>query len=305
MDVSRLRTLRELSLRKTMAAVAEALLLSPSAISQQLSQLEGEAGVQLIDRRGRGVTLTPAGERLAEHAERIMRVLEEAKTDMAELKRVVAGEIRVAAFPSIAGVLIPGTMRALQDTHPRLRVTFEELEPTDGLAALRAWQADVALVDDLTLSTTTLENSVDMIHLTDDLLYVLLPPTHPLADRDDVSVEMLREDRWAFDTASSAYAEMITRTCTTAGFEPIVNAKCNSFQVVVELVRVGCSISILPGYRIRGGHRGVRVLKVVPEIRRKIFAAVRRGERRNPAIAAFLGQIEGDARALGAGLDRP
>ena len=81
MDFARLRTLRELSLRKTMAAVAEALLISPSAVSQQIAQLEDETGVELVERRGRGVRLTPAGQRLADHAGRVIGVLEEAKTD--------------------------------------------------------------------------------------------------------------------------------------------------------------------------------------------------------------------------------
>ncbi|RVH76220.1 helix-turn-helix domain-containing protein, partial [Sinorhizobium medicae] len=71
MDLSRLRALRELSIRKTMAAVAEALYVSPSAVSQQIALLEQEVGIDLIERRGRGVELTPAGKQLVERAERI------------------------------------------------------------------------------------------------------------------------------------------------------------------------------------------------------------------------------------------
>ena len=78
MDVARLRTLRELALRQTMAAVAEALRVSPSAVSQQIAQLETEAGLQLIERRGRRVRLTQAGQRLVSHAERVIAALEEA-----------------------------------------------------------------------------------------------------------------------------------------------------------------------------------------------------------------------------------
>ncbi len=274
-------------------------MLSPSAISQQLSQLEGEAGVQLINRRGRGVTLTPAGERLALHAERVMQVLGEAKAELAEFKRVVAGELRVAAFPSVAALLIPNTLRAMGEKYPLLQVTFEELEPTAGLSALRAWQADVAVIDDLTLTKNNPEAVVEMVQITEDSLYVLLPTNHPLVALEHVPIEALRGERWAFDTASSAYADLIVNRCRAAGFEPLVNAKSNSFQIVEGLVRMGCSVSILPGFRIRGRHGGICVRKVVPEIRRKIFAAYRRGERRNPAIAAIVSQLEADASRLG------
>ncbi len=183
MDFARLRTLRELSLRKTMAAVAEALLISPSAVSQQIAQLEDETGVELVERRGRGVRLTPAGQRLADHAGRVIGVLEEAKTDLAELKKTVAGELRVSAFPSVAASLIPPTIRAMSARFPDLVTIFEELEPDDSLAALRAWQTDVAIVDDLTTSASLSETQVEMLHLLDDHLHVLLPRDHPLAER--------------------------------------------------------------------------------------------------------------------------
>lgn len=280
-----------------MAAVAEALRLSPSAISQQLTLLEAEAGVQLIDRRGRGVTLTPAGERLVLHAERIVSVLEEAKTDLAELRRVVVGDLRVAAFPSIASVLIPETMRDMQKSYPRLAVILEEMEPANGLAALRAWQADVALVDDLTIPAELAESTTETLYLTTDLLYAILPLSHPLSEREDISLMDLSGEQWAFDTASSTYAEVIIKSCRMAGFEPSVNAKCNSFGLVLSLVQNGCSVSILPGFRIRE-HSDICIRKVVPEVRRRIFVAYRRGERRNPAIAAFIAQLQANAGKL-------
>ena len=107
MDIARLRALRELSTRQTMAAVAEALFLTPSAVSQQIAQLEEEAGVPLTERQGRGVRLTPAGEVLVTHAERILMVLDEARADLADIKREIAGVLRVAAFPTVAAALLP------------------------------------------------------------------------------------------------------------------------------------------------------------------------------------------------------
>ena len=101
MDITRLRTLRELARCRTMAAAAESLHLTPSAVSQQVSQLEREADMALIERRGRGVVLTPAGERLVAHAERILMVLDEARSELALLRGEIAGELRVAAFLSL------------------------------------------------------------------------------------------------------------------------------------------------------------------------------------------------------------
>lgn len=298
MDFVRLRTLRELHLRKTMAAVADALFLSPSAVSQQITALEHEVGANLIERRGRGVVLTPVGESLVRHADRILAAVEEAKTDIAELKSVVAGELRIAAFPSVAAVLIPPVMRSLEKEHPRLAILLDELEPALGMAALRAWQADVALIDDLTLAQDPPGENVETVELYEDRLFAVLPPEHRLAQAAEVGILDLSEERWAIDTGSSSYGSVLIRACQKAGFEPLINGRCNSYAVVSSLIRSGCSIAVLPGLRVKFYDSGLVVKALVPEIRRKIFVACRRGERRNPAIAVFVDSLLHEAGAF-------
>ncbi len=298
MDFIRLRTLRELQQRKTMAAVADALFLSPSAISQQITALEEDVGISLIERRGRGVVLTPAGENLVQHAGRILGIIEEAKTDIAELKRVVAGELRLAAFPSAAAILVPPAMGILWELHPRLDIVLEELEPALGMAALRAWQADVAIIDDLTLAQDPPGENVETLEIYEDLLFVLLPKDHALASRDELRLTDLRDERWAIDTGINSYGNVLVRACQAAGFEPMVNGKCNSFAVVSSLISSRCSIAILPGLRVAFYRTDLAVCRLVPEIRRKIFIAFRRGELRNPAIKALVDEIRKQADAL-------
>lgn len=299
MDLARLRTLRELSLRKTMASVAEALLISPSAVSQQIALLEDEAGVELIERRGRGVRLTPAGQCLVEHAGRVIGILEEAKTDLAVLKKTVAGELRVAAFPSVAASLIPPTIRALSKRFPDLMAMFEELEPVDSLAALRAWQTDVAIVDDLTTSAGLAEAQVETLHLLDDQLRVLLPPDHRLADQGHVSLQDLATERWALDTTSATYSDVIVAACRQVGFEPIINGRCHSFEVVRAMVEAGCSVSINPGLRGRDYIGKLLLKEIRPTITRRIFVTFRSGELRNPAVAGFVEELRSVVAAMG------
>ena len=126
MDLARLRTLRELAARNTMAAVAEASRLSSSAVSQQIAQLEIEAGLPLIERRGRGVRLTAAGERLCFHADHIVAILEEARTDLAELKNQIGGEVRIASEPgkgTTVRLYLPRSSR-LSERPPRQQLGY-------------------------------------------------------------------------------------------------------------------------------------------------------------------------------------
>lgn len=295
MDLARLRALRELSFRKTMAAVAEALHVSPSAVSQQIALLEAEVGIPLVERHGRGVHLTQAGQRLAERAERIFSEVESARADIAELRKVITGEIRVAAFPSVAAALIPGTVHELSRLHPQLTVQFDEMEPAESLAALRSWQADVAIIDDLNVPPGALDPNVETIPLMQDVFNVMVSKKHRLAERPTVTLAELRDERWAIDTASSTYTRMLSAACQAAGFNPQIVARCRGFEVTIALIREGCGISMLPGLRASHDLDDVWVCKLVPEIRRSISLAFRRGEKRNPALRAFVAQIRSRA----------
>jgi DNA-binding transcriptional LysR family regulator len=296
MDVGRLRALRELSIHKTMAAVAEILYVSPPAVSQQIALLEEEFGTKLVERRGRGVVLTLAGQKLVKRTERILAEIESARADIDELKKVVSGELRAAAFPSVAAALIPGVLSKLLAVHPNLVVQFDEMEPAESLAALRSYQVDVAIIDDLNVPPDAIDPNIETTQLTKDVFNVMVSRDHRLAERATVALHELERERWAIDTASPAYTQMLTDACQAAGFTPNIVARCKGFEVTIALIREGYGISMLPGLRASHDLEDVWVCKIVPEIRRKISLAYRKGEKRRPALRAFLTQMVANAR---------
>ncbi|WP_279613385.1 LysR family transcriptional regulator [Burkholderia sp. BCC0405] len=298
LDVGRLRALLELARCGTMAAAADALFLTPSAVSQQIAQLEDEAGVKLTERAGRGVRLTPAGHALAGHAERVMVVLDEARSELAGLRREIAGEVRVAAFPSIASIVLPDTVKALRLTFPRLEITLEELEPIDAIAALRSWRADVALIDDLSIAAGDSRGSVEIVSLAEDVLYVALAADHRLSTRSSLTIADLRDETWAMESTWSTFGSVVTDLCRRAGYEPRINARCHGSEMVEAMVAAGCSVSIAPGLRVLRSPAGVAWVKLRPEVRRKIYVAYRRGERNHPTIKEFVAEIVRTASRL-------
>jgi DNA-binding transcriptional LysR family regulator len=112
-DPRRLRVLQTVAAHGSVAAAADALHLSPPAVSQQLLALERETGASLIDRSGRQVALTAAGRLLAAHGERIAAQLRQAERDLAELTGQAAGPVRIAAFQTVMAPLIAPALRAL------------------------------------------------------------------------------------------------------------------------------------------------------------------------------------------------
>src|SRR6266487_2836245 len=145
LDVRRLRILREVAERGTITAAAESLGFTPSAISQQLSALERESGTALLERVGRRVRLTDAGQVLVGHTGPVLAALEEARAALEQSRDAIAGELRVAASGSVARALVIPVAAAITAARPRLRVTVLEHETDDGLRELRLGRLDVVV----------------------------------------------------------------------------------------------------------------------------------------------------------------
>src|SRR5690242_5086362 len=149
LDIRRLRMLHEFAARGSIARTADALGYTPSAVSQQLAALEREAGTALLDRTARSAGLTDAGRRLAQHAERILAMVEEAEADLSAHAAEPSGRVVVTAFPSAAVAFAPALARSLR-AHPRLALLLRQSSPPDGLQLVRSGEVEVAIVDDWT-----------------------------------------------------------------------------------------------------------------------------------------------------------
>src|SRR3954452_10059789 len=148
LDLRRLSLLHELEERGTIAAVADALRFTPSAVSQQIAVLERETGVTLIERSGRSVRLTDPGLVLAGHGRALLDRAALAEADLAAATGEVAGRGRIAAFQSVAMAIAIPAMEALRRTAPRLRCELVEAEPEQALPALRQAEVDLVLGDE-------------------------------------------------------------------------------------------------------------------------------------------------------------
>lgn len=275
-----------------MTAVAEVLHLTPSAVSQQISQLEQEVGLALTERRGRGVKLTHAGDVLVTHIERVLTVLDEAKSELARIREQITGSLRIAAFATAASALLPPVIQSLRKSNPLLEITLVEMEPAEGLAALGSWGADLAIVDDLTVRLARMEKTVEQVSLIDDELRVVLACSHPLATKTSITLGELKDEEWALDSATSFYGEFVLDLCRRAGYAPRVNAECQGSEIIAAMVASGCSISIIPGLRLDQMAPNLAAVPLRPVVKRKISVAFRHGERMHPAIQLCVNRLK-------------
>ncbi|NDU74280.1 LysR family transcriptional regulator [Actinomadura sp. DSM 109109] len=283
LDLHRLRLLRELKHRGTLAAVAEALSYSPSSISQQLSVLEREAGVPLLEPVGRRVRLTAQAEILVAHTEAVLERLERAEADLAASLHGITGVLRVAAFQTAALALVPDALSTLRDAHPRLRIEVTQREPESALPALLARDFDLVITEEYPGDPSPRPAGVDHEQLGTDEIGLVLPPRSP-----DAALRDLAASPWAMEPEGTASRRWATRLCREAGFEPDVRFESTDLLLHLRLVEHGHAAALLPGLVWQGRPPAVPVVRLPEEDRtRRLFTASRRGGGSHPAVRAF------------------
>jgi DNA-binding transcriptional LysR family regulator len=290
LDVRRLRVLRELAARGTIAATADALGYTPPAVSQQLAALEREAGVTLLERNGRKRRLTPAGEELVARTEAVLNALEAAEAAVERVTTQVAGTVRLAAINSIHNRLLPVALGELARRHPDLRLSTRELEPSESLPALKLGELDLALAAEYDFAPIEADPTLERHVLADDPNRLAVPASHPAAGAPpgNVPIEELAGERWIAGREGTFCHATVVHTCRRAGAEPLIAHRTNDFDVSYALVAAGAGVAIVPDL---AGPPPPGVALVEPAgglPGRRLFAAVRTGAADRPAVAAVL-----------------
>ena len=302
LDLRRLRLLRELHERGTIAAVADALQFTPSAVSQGLATLEREAGVPLLERAGRGVRLTDAGLVLVGHADALLTRSALAEADLAAAAGEVTGRVRIAGFQSVMLNLAIPAMEALGRDAPRLRCELVEAEPEDSIPALALGDIDLVLADEWQHHPRRLPPSLQRHDLFHDPVNVVLPARHPVARRHDAAVPLaeLAGEPWATGHPGMGWEEVTQRTCRElGGFDPDIRYRANDATISLALVSHGLAVTLLPDLVVPHRHPGVTARPIAEgSVDRAILAVTRTADATRPSAAAALRAIEDAAAAL-------
>jgi DNA-binding transcriptional LysR family regulator len=302
LELRRLRLLRELHERGTIAAVADALQFTPSAVSQQLAMLEREAGVRLLERAGRGVRLTDPALVLVDHADALLERAALAEADLAAAAGAVTGRGRIAGFQSVAQRLALPAIEALARDAPRLRCELVEAEPEAALPALALGDVDLVLGDEWQHQPRRLPAGVQRHELLRDPVHLVLPAAHPAARRHAAAVPLaaLAGETWATGHAGIGWEEMTQRTCRElGGFDPDIRHRANDATIGLALVARGLAVTLLPDLPLPDRHPGI-ALRAIAEgsVSRAIFAATRAADAARPSTRALLAAVRDAAAAL-------
>jgi DNA-binding transcriptional LysR family regulator len=285
LDVRRLRLLRELKIRGTLAEVAEALQYSPSSVSQQLALLEKEAGVELLRKTGRRVQLTPQAEVLVAHTSQLLETLEQAESDLAASLTTVTGTVRIAVFQSAALALMPGTLTRMSSSYPEVRVEMTQREPETALHETWARDFDLVIAEQYPGHAAPHYAELDRVALTSDAIRLAVPPALPgrpairtLADTAGLP--------WVMEPRGAASRHWAEQACRSAGFEPDVRFETADLQAQIRLIESGNAVALMPDLVWTGRSTSAQLLDLPGNPHRTVFTSVRRSSAKRPALLA-------------------
>lgn len=296
LDPLTLRVVRAIADEGSVTAAAESLGYSQSALSQHLRRAESRLSIALVERAGRTLRLTDAGRVLARHATAVSTALDAASGELAELRGLRTGRVRLAAFPSASPTIVPGLMQRLRERHPGLTLTYIEAEPPEAVEMVREDRVDLALTfsypgDPEDPHRRSARGLTTRRIGSDDMLAVL-PADHPQADRPAVDIGGLETEPWI--AGCPRCRGHLEQVCRTAGFDPEIAFETDNFVAVEGLVAMGIGVALLPRLAIESFpvRAGVVVRPTMNADARTIHLVSAQGAARGAAVAATIRAIE-------------
>lgn len=289
LDVRRVLLLVEAAERGSLTAAAEALMITPSAASQQVSRLESDVGLPLLYRMPRGVQLTDAGQALAERGRAIRREIRGAKADLESFSRLDRGTLRLGSFPTASASLLPLALTRFSRKNPGMHVSVRSALLVELLELLHTGEIELAMLWDYEWNRID-DPSLEVSHLLDDPTMLVVPANSELLEEPDISLADLAGHKWIIRADNHPVAEVLRRSCRLAGFEPMISYESHDYQEAQAMVAAGLGIAIAPRLALTNRRHDVRLASFatgVPAPTRRLLLARLTNRAPEPATVAM------------------
>ena len=288
LDVRRMRVLREVALKGSFSAAADALSFTQSAVSQQVAALEREAGAVLVERSARGVRLTEAGEAVVRHAEAILARLAEAEAELEAIAGLRGGRLRLAAFESAAATLMPVAIARFAAAHPAVELSMTLLEPEESLAGMRAGDVDLAVTFGAGAAEDRMGDGLEHVHVLEDPMYLVLGEGHPLAHKRAVRLADVAGEPWIGGAPDCECNQLINAACLRSGFQPRIAFETDDYAAVQGFVAAGVGVSLIAELGLQSVRDDIVIRRLPREAPvRQVYASALTGYR-SPATTAMI-----------------
>ena len=246
MEFEQLRGFVETARQQSFTKAAENLFLSQPAVSLQIKALEEELGERLFDRRGRRVNLTDAGRVLLERATRILDLVDRTREDLASLKGVEIGSVRVAASDTNCAYILPPVVKAFREARPGVEIHLVDRMSPEVVRLVLAGDVDFGLA---TLPVIDPRVSATPAFVRQDV--VVCGPGHPLASLASIGLQEICEYPQLLLAKGSTTRALMDRLLMEQGLVPQVAMEFGSIEVIKKFVAEGMGVAVVPDVAVR------------------------------------------------------
>ena len=292
MDITirQLRTIREIARLGTIAAAAESLGFTPSAVSQQMTALESAVGVDVLERIGRGVRLTDAGRALVDRADSVLASIDETRAEIEQASGTPVGSVRLAVFESFAVALLPDVVTRMRNAHPNVTVRSVQLDPDDAVGELLRGSCDLALVVDYAHAPSPRPRGVEWRVLRTEPFRLVVPIDDELTG--PVELASVADRPFVSGSLETSCGRCTINACRDSGFEPDIHHEIDQNTAALRAVASGAGVALLPDLALVDAPPGVKFLDLVRPIDRTIELAARPVTLQRPAVQAVVAAID-------------
>jgi LysR family transcriptional activator of glutamate synthase operon len=286
MELRQLRYLVALAEERSFTRAAGTVLVAQPALSQQIAKLEAELGLPLVDRTTRRVVMTEAGDRLVEHARRVLKQVDVARGDLADMAGVRSGRLAIGASQTVGGFDLLSLLAQFHRRHPGVDLSVREGLSMGLVAKLHADEVDLAFI---TSPSGPGVEGLELRVVSDEELVATLAPGHALAGRRTLRVADLKAQSIVTFRHGATIRRRLEETAARAGFQLRIAFETNQPDRMRALAAAGLAIAVLPRSETeRPGPAVAAVPFEEAEFRHTVHLSWRTGRHHSPAARAFI-----------------
>ncbi|MEI4768327.1 LysR family transcriptional regulator [Psychrobacillus sp. FJAT-51614] len=242
MELRQLRYFIEVAEREHISEAAINLHVAQSAVSRQIANLEVELGVELFERVGRNVKLTPIGKIFMQHSISALQAIDHAKKQIDEYLNPEKGVIKIGFPTSLAGHLLPTVISAFKKEHPNVAFHLRQGSYNYLIDAVKNRELNLAFLGPLPPKDELINGTI----LFTEYFSVLLPSNHPFANRKSIPLIDLRNENFVLFPEGYVLNKIVVEACNSVGFAPKVTSEGEDMDAIKGLVAAGIGVSLLP-----------------------------------------------------------
>jgi LysR family transcriptional activator of glutamate synthase operon len=262
---------------------AGAIGIAQPALSHQIKRLEQELGVTLFHRSRAGVRLTEAGEILLPRIRRALAELVAGREELAAITGLQTGRIRLGAMQALGPLDLPRAIARFHSEHPGIEVTLSEESTARMQQLVLDGQLDLALA----ALDVSIPDGLSSLVLLNEPVVLAVPDGHPLAGRDSVEVNQLRDDQFVFFRTGTGLRTITERVTREAGFHPKMAFETGNLDRLLALVHEGLGVSLIPESTAQRAQPQARTLPLSPPLSRTVGILSRSDRSLSPSARAM------------------